>query len=142
MITNTPAAQDPVYSDAAIESVVNAIAGFIVAYVAIALIFSLIYAIAEWRLFSKAGCPGWAIFVPVYNTYCLFRLLFGKGWLFLLLLVPIVNFFVLLILPFRLGAVFSDGVGSAFGLGLGFLFMPALFILLVGFGPFDYSGPN
>ena len=56
--------------------------------------------------------------------------------------MPLVNILVAFILPFRLGAVFSDGIGSAIGLGLGFLFLPQLFILIVGLGPFSYSGPN
>ncbi len=139
MIENTPAIQDPVYIEGDMAGAGTLFAAtFIIAY----LVFFLLYVIAAWRIFSKGGCPGWGIFVPIYNVYCLFRLLFGKGWLFLLLLVPLVNVLVALILPFRLGAVFSDGVGSGFALGLGFLFLPMLFILLVGLGRFPYHGPN
>ncbi len=140
MIENAPAIQEPVYIGDAADA--EFMAAFFLGYIITFLAFTLIYAIAEWRLFSKGGCPGWAIFVPIYNVYCLFRLLFGKGWLFLLLLVPFVNILLILILPFRLGAVFSDGVGGAVGLGLGFLFMPMLFILIVGLGRFSYCGPN
>ena len=140
MVDTLPASQDQVTAatDAAVES---ALATFFSVFALVYLAVAIIYVIADWRIFSKAGIPGWAIFVPIYNTYCLFRLLFGKGWLFLLLLVPLVNIVVLLLIPFRLGAVFSDNAGG-FALGLGFLFLPFLFVLLVGLGPFHYHGPN
>ena len=141
MVDTLPATQDQIYTAATDAAVGGIMTGFFLALVFVYLAVATIYVIAEWRLFSKAGIPGWAIFVPIYNTYCLFRLLFGKGWLFLLLLVPLVNILLVLILPFRLGAVYSDNAGG-FALGLGFLFLPYLFVLLVGLGPFHYHGPN
>ncbi len=141
MIEHTLAQQEPVYIGGA-EAAATFIVVFFIAFFVVSIALSVLFLVAGWRLFSKGNCPGWAIFVPFYNIYCLFRLLFGKGWLFLLLLIPLVNIIVVLIIPFRLGAVFGDGLGSSFGLGLGFLFLPEIFLLLVGLGPFDYNGPN
>ena len=36
--------------------------------------------VAMWRIFSKAGEPGWAAIVPLYNTYVLFKITWGNGW--------------------------------------------------------------
>ena len=87
---------------------------YLLAVLFVALVLSVLLLIAQWRIFSRGGCPGWAVLVPFYNIYCLFKLLFGNGWLFLFLLVPVVNYVMLLILPFRLAHVF----GAGFGFGL------------------------
>lgn len=111
---------------------------YLLAVLFVAFVLSVLLLIAEWRIFSRAGCPGWAVLVPFYNTYCLFKLLFGNGWLFLLMLVPVVNWILCLVVPFRLARVF----GAGFGFGLGLLFLPAVFMLILGFGSFYYEGPN
>jgi len=57
----------------------------------IALIPSIILIIAMWKVFDKAGKPGWAAIIPFYNTYILFEVAGMNGWMFLLMLIPIVN---------------------------------------------------
>ena len=52
----------------------------------------LIFFIAcEWKIFKKAGKPGWASLIPFYSTYVLFEIVYGKGIKFLLLLIPVFN---------------------------------------------------
>lgn len=92
--------------------------------------------VAYWKLFQKAGEPGWACLVPFYSNYVLFKIAFGNGWLFLLSLVPIVNVVVALMLPFKLAKAFGKDVGWGFGL----LFLSAIFYLLLGFGSAEYVG--
>lgn len=46
--------------------------------------------VAKWKLFEKAGEPGWACVVPLYDSYVLFKLSWGNGWYFLLTTVPAV----------------------------------------------------
>lgn len=42
---------------------------FLATYAIIILPLLLISLIAAWRIFSKAGQPGWAILIPIYNMY-------------------------------------------------------------------------
>ena len=56
-------------------------------YIAV-IVFSVV---CSWRLFQKAGEPGWKSIIPIYNTYTMTKLLFASGWYFLFLFVPIAN---------------------------------------------------
>lgn len=40
-----------------------------------------LYIIPMWKIFQKAGRPGWAAIVPVYNNWVLFEItVFRAGW--------------------------------------------------------------
>lgn len=47
-----------------------------------------------WKLFEKAGRPGWEALVPFYREYIITKLTGRKAWVVILLLIPIVNLFV------------------------------------------------
>lgn len=89
-----------------------------------------------WKVFTKAGEHGWAIFVPFYGNYVLYKIAFGNGWLFLLSFVPIVNFITAIVLPFMLAKAFDKGLGWGFGL----LFLSFIFYPMLAFGSSRYVG--
>jgi len=100
------------------------------------LIIGIILIIATWKVFVKAGQPGWASIIPIYNAYILCKIVGKPGWWVILLLIPIVNFIIAIILMVELAKCFGKGVGFAIGLlVLGFIFMPIL-----GFGDATYKG--
>lgn len=107
-----------------------------------ALVFGLAIAIviivAMWKLFEKAGKPGWGCLIPFYNNYCLFDMAFGNGWLFLLMFLPIVNFVIIIMLFFKLAKAFGKGIGFGFGL----LFLSIVFLPILGLGSAEYDGPQ
>lgn len=105
---------------------------------AISLVIGVICIIGLWKIFVKAGKPGWASIVPFYNYYCLFDITFGNGWMFFLLFVPCVNIVFEIILCFKLAKAFGKGVGFGFGL----LFLPPIFLLILGFDSSNYIGPQ
>jgi hypothetical protein len=83
--------------------------------------------LASWTVFSKAGQPGWAAFIPIYNFVVLCRMAGHSGWWVLLLLVPLVN----LIIPFivHVDVARKFGYGALFGICLtlfDFICMPIL----------------
>lgn len=94
--------------------------------------------VAYWKVFIKAGKPGWACIVPFYSQYCLCEISWGNGWLFLLMLVPCVNIVVMFIVMIKLAKAFGQGTG--FGIGLCFLF--PIFVMILGFGDAQYIGPQ
>ncbi len=101
-------------------------------------IFSVFYLIVLWKIFVKAGQPGWAAIIPIYNSYILAKIAFGNGWLFLLAIVPIVNFIYLFILYFKLAKSF--GKSTAFGIGT--IFLSIVFLPMLAFGSCEYLGPQ
>lgn len=104
----------------------------------VCLVLSIFLIGATWQLFKKAGKPGWACLVPFYGNYCQFAIAFGNGWLFLLMLVPFVNFVVAIILNLKLAKAFGKGTG--FGIGL--IFLPVVFLPILGYGSAEYAGPQ
>lgn len=94
--------------------------------------------IAEWKLFKKAGEPGWAAIIPFYNVYVLTKITWGNGWLFLLTFLPIGNIVFLILTYIKLARVFGKGAGFAVGL----IFLPYIFLLILAFGSSFYRGPD
>jgi hypothetical protein len=107
------------------------------------LIFYLLIAVLEiiamWKIFTKAGKPGWAIFIPIYNIIVLLEIV-GKPtwWVIIMLLVPIVNVIFLIWTINLLSLSFGKDVGFTLGL----IFLSAIFIPILGFGSAEYKGPS
>lgn len=108
--------------------------GSILLYLAVAVIFI----IAEWKIYEKAGKPGWAVLIPFYNLYVLLKIVGRPGWWLLLFFIPLVNFIIAIIVTNDLSKSFGQGVGFTLGL----IFLSPVFILLLGFGDYKYLGPG
>ena len=89
-----------------------------------------------WKTFEKAGKPGWAAIVPIYNIIILFQIAEKPLWWALLLLIPGLNIIVHAIVD--ISFVKAYGKGTLFGLGVAFL--PMIFIPILGFGEAEYIG--
>jgi hypothetical protein len=88
-----------------------------------------------WLTFTKAGKPGWAAIIPIYNIIVLLEIVGKPIWWVLLFLVPCVNIVMAIIVALEVARVFGKGVG--FGLGLAFL--PFIFYPLLGFSDARYQ---
>ncbi|NCC68115.1 MAG: hypothetical protein EOM14_07980, partial [Clostridia bacterium] len=93
------------------------------------LLISALAIAALWILFKKAGEDGWAAIVPFYNAYVLFKITWGSGWKFLLMLIPIANFVIMIITYVKLAQAFGKGGGWACGL----IFLPIIFLPIMAF---------
>ena len=87
-----------------------------------------------WKVFSKAGQPGWAALVPIYNTYILVVEIAKKDmmWFVLSLFVP----FAVVVPLMDLAEKF--GKDRTYGIGL--LLLPFIFFPMLGFGDAQYRG--
>src|SRR5437868_8227089 len=101
------------------------------------LLFALLIIVAMWKVFTKAGQPGWASIIPIYNLYIWCKIVGRSGWWVLLMLIPFVNFIIMIILCIDLAKSFGKGAG--FGLGIAFLGI--IFLPILGFGSAEYQGP-
>lgn len=102
------------------------------------LIVYIVYAAALWRVFTKAGRPGWLAIIPIVNLVVLFRITGHSGWLVVLYLIPLVNIVVHAFLS--LWTARSYGRGGGFAVGL--FFLQFVFVLILGFGSSRYVGPQ
>lgn len=94
----------------------------------------LVYLASGWRLFTKAGQPGWAILIPIYGPYVyateigdsstlmfVLALLFGIPWI-------LINIDV------------AENFGKSTVWGLGLSFLGFIFVPLLAFGDATYQG--
>lgn len=99
----------------------------------------IVFIIASmWKVYAKAGKPGWAAIVPIYNMIVLLEIVGKPVWWFLLFFIPLVNFVIAIIVYIELAKSFGKGTG--FGLGLAFL--SPIFFPILGFGDAVYHGPG
>jgi hypothetical protein len=97
--------------------------GFLVVWCAIVLVILA----SMWITFTKAGEPGWACLIPIYNLVVLCRMAGKPWWWILLMLIPFVNIVVMIIVFIALAKNFGKGAGFGIGLAfLGFIFFPML----------------
>jgi Family of unknown function (DUF5684) len=102
------------------------------------LLIALFVIVAMWKVFTKAGRPGWAAIIPIYNMYVWCKIVGRPGWWVILMLIPLVNIIVGIIVCIDMAKSFGKGVGFGIGIALlGIIFLPIL-----GFGSAQYQGPS
>ena len=102
----------------------------------IGLLVALLMIVAMWKVFVKAGQPGWASIIPIYNLYVWCKIVGRPGWWIILMLIPFVNIIVGIVLCIDMAKSFGKGAG--FGIGLAFLGI--IFLPILGFGSAQYLG--
>jgi len=88
-----------------------------------------------WKTFTKAGKPGWAAIIPIYNAIVLLEIAGRPLWWFVLLLIPLVNIVISIIVALDIAKRFGQSVGFAIGL----ILLPFVFYPILGFGSAKYQ---
>ncbi len=122
------------YDDAGASAAAGIGAGMMILYFVV-LIFMLI---VWWKIFTKAGKPGWGILIPIYNIILMLEIAGRPDWWFLLMLIPGVNFVISIIVILDLAKAFGKGTGF----GIGMLFLGIIFYPILAFGDAKYVGNN
>lgn len=117
-----------------IDSILLALVGFCFISMSFAMILSMI---GMWKLFQKADRPRWGALIPFYNAYLLFDIVWGNGYLSLLLLIPIGN----IIIGIATGLKMAKAYGQRTIFGVGMIFFPMIFMLILAYGKSKYVGP-
>lgn len=114
-----------VMGDIGVDYEAAGILALFVAYWVVALAFSVFYIFCMWRLFVKAGEPGWAAIIPIVNIYYMLKIAGKPGWWILLMLIPFANFVVAIMMYYNFLKAYGRGtVGSVLLL----LFFGAIYI--------------
>ena len=91
--------------------------------------------VCVWKVFEKAGKPGWASLIPFYNVYVLLKIGGKPGWWILLFLIPLVNLIFMFLMMLGVSERFGKGIGYALGLTV----FPIFFYPLLAFGDVTYT---
>jgi hypothetical protein len=97
--------------------------------------FAVLMIASMWKMFTKAGKPGWAAIIPIYNLIVLLEIAGKPLWWFILMLIPFVNIVVFIMVLLSIARNFGKGVGFAIGM----LLLPFIFYPMLGFGDARYQ---
>ncbi|MEK0437777.1 MAG: hypothetical protein RL444_153 [Verrucomicrobiota bacterium] len=123
------------------EAVAAGIAAFIAAFAFVFIAIAVVVTIGMWKAFAKAGQPGWAVLVPIYNIIVLLRVA-GLPWYWVfapfVAIIPILGWIAYIVwivwIHHRISTRFGQGVGFTIGLTL----LGPIFWLILGFGSSKY----
>jgi hypothetical protein len=99
-------------------------------------IFVVLMIASMWRVFAKAGQPGWASIIPIYNWIVWCKIVGRPAWWVLLLLICFPIFYIILCIDLAK----SFGKGGGFAVGL--ILLSIIFFPILGFGGAQYQGPS
>lgn len=94
------------------------------------LAFVLLVIISMWRVYERAGEPGWAVLIPFYNMYVLTKVAGLSGWWVVAMFIPLINIIALFVVSIGVARRFDRGAG--FGVGLALL--PMIFYPILAWG--------
>ena len=88
-----------------------------------------------WKIFEKAGEPGWAVIVPIYNAIIMLKIVNKPWWWIFLMCIPIVNIVFIIMLTHRLSRSFGKDAGFTVGL----LLLNIIFYAILAFDKSEYK---
>lgn len=94
----------------------------------------LLVVVSMWKLYSKAGQPGWASIIPIYNVVVMLEIVRKPTWWVILCFLPFVNIIISFVIAYELAKVFGKDMGYALGL----IVLPFIFYPMLGFGSAQY----
>ena len=101
------------------------------------LAIAVVFLAGLWKVFTKAGQPGWAALVPIYNLYVLTQIAGRPAWWIALMLIPLVSIIAMAMVAIDVAKAF--GQSPVFGIVMLFLLGPIGYLML-GFGNYQYVG--
>ena len=105
----------------------------LIIYLAIA-VFEII---AMWKLYTKAGKPGWASIIPIYNIIVLLDIVKMDWWhVLIMLFIPFAAVVYGIIINYKTAIVF----GKSSGFGVLTVFFSSITIPILAFGSAEYVG--
>jgi len=93
--------------------------------------------VSMWKIYTKAGKPGWAILIPIYNIIVLLEIVGKPWWWIFLFLIPLVN----IVFAIWMYNLLSKSFGKDEGFTVGLILLSFIFIPILGLGKAQYQGP-
>lgn len=89
--------------------------------------------IVRWRIYKKAGKHGWAAIIPIYRDVVMYKVCDVSPWFLLLLLVPVIGWFILMIINIYTKFTLAEGFGKGIGFGFGLWLLGPIFEAILAF---------
>lgn len=132
---------------------VAALGGLLIFVALFIIVCAVIIIIANWKIFKKAGQPGWAAIIPYYNTYITYEIVNMKEWFVVYLVAAIVGMVasgtlatISSLVTFGLSIYANINLAKAFGksggFAVGLIFLPIVFLPILAFGDATYQPEN
>lgn len=102
------------------------------------IVITVILIISHWKIYTKAGKPGWATLIPFYNVIVLLEIIGKPWWWLFLILIPCTS----LIFAIWATNLLSKSFGQKEGFTVGLLLLPYVFYPILAFGNYQYLGPS
>ncbi|WP_313154214.1 DUF5684 domain-containing protein [Lacrimispora sp.] len=134
------------------------LAGFGIFLFVFLLVACILLIVTNWKIFSKAGKPGWASLIPFYNIYIMSDIAFGNLSYFIAIMISWVvsflgGFLEISILSSLAGLAsfvlyiiycvkISKAFGKSGGFAVGLVLLPLIFFPILGLGSAEYIGPQ
>jgi hypothetical protein len=125
------------YDPNSTSAVAAVMAVFAAMLIPIIIIWVIVIA-GQWKVYAKAGKPGWACIIPIYNLIVMLEIVGKPIWWIFLFLIPCVN---IIFVIWTLNLV-SKSFGQSEGFTLGLIFLGFIFWPILGFGNYPYLGPS
>lgn len=101
------------------------------------LVMGVIFA-GLWKIFTKAGKPGWAAIIPIYNYIVLMEIIGKPIWWVIMMLLPCVNIIFTFLVYIELAKCF--GKDTLYGILL--VVLSPIMIPVLGFSDAQYTPPS
>jgi len=119
----------------------------------------VLYILAYWMIFRKAGEAGWKALIPIYGTYTEYKLFWNDRmfvlWIIMALIAVAFRFmsgpgamvsqlayFGVSVMHILISVKMSYSFGHGVGYALGLIFLPPIFLLILAFDDSVYIGPE
>ncbi len=99
-------------------------------------VLTILQIVATWRIYEKAGQPGWASIIPFYNFYVLLKIVGKPDWWLIWIFIPLAN----IVVGIWVVNLLSKSFGKNVGFTLGLIFLSFIFYPILGFGNAEYQG--
>jgi len=91
--------------------------------------------VSQWKVFEKAGQPGWVCIIPFYNIIILLKISNKPWWWIFMFFIPIANIVFMIMMLHRISLSFGKGAGFTVGL----LFLSIIFWGILAFDKSEYK---
>ena len=118
------------YGVSTTSGLTGAIATMVLFFLVLFMALSILMFISLWKIFKKAGKPGWASIVPIYNIYIMCEIAEKEWWYVLLSCVPFANIYAMIVLYNGMAKRF----GKSGGFVAGMILLPVIFFPMLAFG--------
>ena len=121
---------DTSYGLSSTTGLFGALAGMMAFIWIIVMVIGILQIVAMWKIFVKAGKPGWVSIIPIYNIIVMCEIAEKEWWYILLMCIPLVNIYAMFVIYNEIAKKFGKGVGFTIGM----ILLPFVFFMILGFG--------